>query len=209
MLSQSLQNLVDQLQTPLNPAGFRPTLAPNVGRPIIPSRQATALRSGLLEGIRWAGCVQAPRRWITRTAPHRWIMGQSARSDTIGCARLLAHHWLCGKNIVIGPKRKPSSGWASQLLGPKTSNCVVFFIVCSVFCECASFVFLHRLLCFLWTCWLCIFASFEINWHCVAKFSYFCSIQMKNDQIFKGQIYFYHAKWPQTIQKLSFFVHII
>ena len=27
---------------------------------------------------------------------------------------------------------------------------------------------------------------------------------MQNDQI-----YFYHAKWPQTIQKLSLFVHII
>ena len=30
---------------------------------------------------------------------------------------------------------------------------------------------------------------------------------MQNDQIFKGQIYFYHAKWPQTIQKLSLFYH--
>ena len=92
MLSQSLRNPVDQLKTPLNPAGFRLTLAPNVSRPIIPWRQATALRCGLLEGIRWAGCVQAPRRWITRTAPHRWIVGRSARGDPIGCARLLAHH---------------------------------------------------------------------------------------------------------------------
>ena len=92
MLSQSLRNPVDQLKTPLNPAGFRVTLAPNISRPIIPSRQATALRSGLLEGTRWAGCVQAPRRWITRTAPHRWIVGRSARGDPIGCARLLSHH---------------------------------------------------------------------------------------------------------------------
>ena len=30
MLSQSLRNPVDQLKTPLNPAGFRLTLAPNV-----------------------------------------------------------------------------------------------------------------------------------------------------------------------------------
>ena len=102
MLSQSLRNPVDQLKTPLNPAGFRLTLAPNVSRPIIPSRQATALRSGLLEGTRLAGCVQAPRRWITRTAPHRWIVGRSARGDPIGCARLLAHHWL----------RKKSCYWA-------------------------------------------------------------------------------------------------
>jgi len=92
MLSQSLRNPVDHLKTPLNPAGFCLTLAPNISHPIILSCQATALRSGLLEGIRWAGCVQAPRRWITRTAPHRWIVGRSARGDPIGCARLLAHH---------------------------------------------------------------------------------------------------------------------
>ena len=94
MLSQSLRNPVDQLKTPLNPTGFHLTLAPNISHPIIPSRQATALRSGLLEGTRWAGCVQAPCRWITRTALHRWIMGRCARGDPIGCARLLAHHSL-------------------------------------------------------------------------------------------------------------------
>ena len=92
MLSQSHRNPVDQLKTPLNPAGFRLTLAPNVSRPIIPSHQAITLRSSLLEGTRWAGYVQAPRRWITRTAPHRWIVGRSMRGDPIGCARLLAHH---------------------------------------------------------------------------------------------------------------------
>ena len=92
MLSQSLRNPVDQLKTPLNPAGFRLTLAPNVSRLIIPWRQTTALGCGLLEGIRWAGCVQALGRWITRTAPHRWIVGRSTRGDPIGCARLLAHH---------------------------------------------------------------------------------------------------------------------
>ena len=187
MLNQSIQNPVDQLKTPLNPAGFLLTLAPNVSRPIIPSRQATTLRSGLLEGTRGAGCVQAPHHWITRTALHRWIVGRSARGDPIGCARLLAHHWLLEKKLLLGPKGNQA------LVGP--SNCVVFFcIVCSVFCEHAGSVF---------------FASFEINWHCVAKFSSFSSIQMQNDQIFKGQIYFYHAKWPQTIQKLSLFVHII
>ena len=187
MLSQSLRNPVDQLKTPLNPAGFRLTLAPNVSPPIIPWRQATSLRCGLLEGIRWAGCVQAPRRWITRTAPHRWIVGRSARGDPIGCARLLAHHWLREKNVVIGPKRKPSSG---------PSNCIIF---------------LHRLLCFLWTCWLCIFASFEIKQKLTLhrKFSSFCSMQMQNGKKFKGQISFYHPKWPQALQKLSLFVHII
>ena len=92
MLSQSLRNPVDQLKTPLNPAGVRITLDPNISRPIIPWRQAIALRCGLLEGIWWAGCVQAPRCWIIRTAPHHWIVGQSARGDPIGCARLLAHH---------------------------------------------------------------------------------------------------------------------
>ena len=71
MLSQSFRNPVDQLKTPLIPAGFRLTLAPNVSRPIIPLRQATALGCGLVEQIRWAGCVQAPRRWITWTAPRR------------------------------------------------------------------------------------------------------------------------------------------
>ena len=92
MLSQSLRNPIDQLKTPLNPVGFRLTLAPNVNCTIIPWRQATALRCGLLEGIRWVGCVQALGRWITRTAPHHWIVGRSARGDTIHCARLLAHH---------------------------------------------------------------------------------------------------------------------
>ena len=124
MLSQSLRNPVDQLKTPLNPAGFRLTLAPNVSRPIIPSRQATALIFGLLEGTRWVGCVQAPRCWITRTAPHCWIIRRSARGDPIGCARLLAHHWLREKNVVIGPKRKPSSG---------PLNCVVFFASFALF----------------------------------------------------------------------------
>ena len=81
MLSQSLQNPVDQLETLLNPVGFRLTLAPNVSRPIIPWRQATTLRCGLLEGIPRAGCMQAPCRWITWTAPHHWIVGQSARGD--------------------------------------------------------------------------------------------------------------------------------
>ena len=157
MLSQSLQNLVDQLKTPLNPTGFRLTLAPNVSRPIIPSRQATALRSGLLEGIRWAGCVQAPRRWITKMAPHRWIVGRSVRGDPIGCARLLAHHWLRKKNAIIRPKGKPSSGWAIELRRFFASFalffvnvqvlyfCIVFCIVCSIFCERAGSVFLHRL----------------------------------------------------------------
>ena len=214
MLSQSLRNPVDQLKTPLNPARFHLTLAPNVSRPIIPLRQATALRSGLLEGTRWAGCVQAPRRWITRTAPHHWIVGRSARGDPIGCARLLAHHWLREKNVVIGPKRKPSSGWAVELRH-------FFCNVCSVFCERAGSVFLHRflhhLLCFLWTCWLFIFASFFESF---ALFFvnmlalYFCIVWNQLTlhskwPIFKGQINFYHAKWPQTIQKLSLFVHII
>ena len=176
MLRRSLWNPVDQLKTPLNPAGFRLTLAPNVSCPIIPSRQATPLRSGLLEGTRWAGCVQASCHWITRTAPHRWIMGRSARGDPIGCARLLAHHWLREKNVVIGPKRKPSSGWAVELRH--------FFVNVPVL--------------FLWTCWLYFFASFEITQQLTLhrKFSSFCSIQMRNDQIYKGQIYFYHAKWP-------------
>ena len=75
MLSQSFRNPVDQLKTPLNPVGLHLTLAPNVSRPIIPWRQATTLRCGLLEGIRWAGCMQAPGRWITRTTPRRWIVG--------------------------------------------------------------------------------------------------------------------------------------
>ena len=35
-IGQKLDNPVDQLKTPLNPAGFRLTLAPNVSRPIIP-----------------------------------------------------------------------------------------------------------------------------------------------------------------------------
>ena len=141
MLSQSLRNPVDQLKTPLNPAGFRLTLAPNVSRPIIPSRQATALRSGLLEGTRWAGCVQAPRRWITRTAPHRWIVGRSARGDPVGCARLLA---------PLTPRKKRCY-WAQKetklWLGRRIAS--FFCIVCSVFCERAGSVFLHRLLCFL------------------------------------------------------------
>ena len=135
MLSQSLGNPVVQLKTPLNPAGFRLTLAPNVSRPIIPWRQATALRCGLVEEIRWAGCVQAPRHWITRTTPYRWIMGRSARGDPVGCARLLAHHWLREKKHCYWAQ-KETKLW----FGP--SNCVIL---------------LHRLLCFLWTCWLCIF----------------------------------------------------
>ena len=151
MLSQSFHNPVDQLKTPLNPAGFRLTLAPNVSHPIIPQRQATTLRCGLLEGIRWAGCVQAPRRWITRTAPHRWIVGRSARGDPIGCARLLAHHWLREKKRCYWAQ-KETKLWLGRRI--------------------ASF-FLHRLLCFLWTCWLCIFASFDLFLH-----RSFCSIQM-------------------------------
>ena len=158
MLSQSLWNPVDQLKTPLNPVGFRLTLAPNVSRPIIPWRQATTLRCGLLEGIRWAGCVQAPCRWITRTTLHRWIMERSTRGDSVGCARLLAHHWLREKRSLLGPKGNQA------LVGP--SNCVVFLWTCW--------------LCFLWTSWLCFFASFEITQQLTLrrKFSSFCSIQM-------------------------------
>lgn len=139
MLSQSLRNPIDQLKTPLNPAGFRLTLAPNFSRPIIPSRQATALRSGLLDGIRWAGCVQALRRWITRTAPHRWIVGRSVRGDPIGCARLLAHHWLLEKKRCYWAQ-KETKLW----LGRRIAS-FFFCIVCSVFCERAGSVFLHRL----------------------------------------------------------------
>ena len=156
MLSQSHRNPVDQLKTPLKPAGVRLTLAPNVSRSIIPSRQATTLRSGLVEGTRRVGYVQAPRRWITRTALHRWIVGRSARGDPIGCARLLAHHWLHEKRRCY---------WARK----ETKLCLGRRI--------ASF-FLHCLLCFLWTWWLCI-ASFEINWHCVA-----------NDQLLREKIVF-------------------
>ena len=92
MLSQSLRNPMDQLKTPLNPAGFRLTLAPNVSRPIIPLRQLTALRCGLLEGIHWRCYVQAPRCWITWMASHHQIVRRSARGDLVGCARLLVHH---------------------------------------------------------------------------------------------------------------------
>ena len=54
------------------------------------------------------------------------------------------------KNIVIGPKRKPSSGWAVELRRFFVNVlalyfCIVFCIVCSVFCEHAGSVFLHRL----------------------------------------------------------------
>ena len=141
MLSQSLQNPIDQLKTPLNPAGFRLTLAPNVSRPIIPSRQAIALRSGLLEGTRWAGCVQAPRRWITRTAPHRWIVGRSARGDPIGCAWLLAHHWLrekkrcywAQKETKLWLGRRIASFFASFALFFVNVLALYFCIVCSVF----------------------------------------------------------------------------
>ena len=136
MLSQSHQNPVDQLKTPLNPEGFLLTLAPNVSRPIIPLRQLTALRCGLLEIIPRARCVQAPRRWITRTAPHRWIVGWSARGDSIGCARLLAHHWLLKKRCYWA--QKETKLWAVELR--------LFCIVCSVFCERAGSVFLHHFL---------------------------------------------------------------
>ena len=158
MLSQSFCNPVDQLKTPLNPVGFRLTLVPNVSRPIIPWCQAKALGCGLLEGIRWAGYVQAPGRWITRTAPHCWIVGRSARGDPVGCARLLAHHWLREKTLLLGPKGNQA------LVGP--SNCVVFLWTCW--------------LCFLWTCWICFFASFEITQQFTLrrKFSAFCSVQM-------------------------------
>ena len=125
MLSQSLRNPVDHLKTPLNPAGFCLTLAPNVSRPIIPSCQATALRSGLLEGTRWAGCVQAPRRWITRTVRIVGWWGDPREVILLVVLGCLPTTDSVKKNVVIGPKRKPSSG---------PSNCVFF---------------LHRLLYFL------------------------------------------------------------
>ena len=133
---------VDQLKTPLNPTGFRLTLAPNVSRSIIPSRQATTLRSGLLEGTRWAGCVQAPHHWITRTALHRWIVGRSARGDPIGCARLLAHHWLHKKRCYWA--QKETKLW----LGRRIAS--FFCIVCSVFCERVGSIF-----CIIFFCIVC------------------------------------------------------
>ena len=117
-----------------------------------------------------------------------------------GAIRERRSYWLCSaarppltlwkKNVVIGPKRKPSSGWAVELRR----------FICeragSVFCERVGSVFS---------------ASFEITQQLTLrrKFSSFVSIQMQNDEIYKGQIYFYHAKWSPTIQKLSPFVHII
>ena len=159
MLSQSLGNLVDQIKIPVNPIGFRLTLAPNVSRPIIPWRQATTLRCGLLEGIRWAGCVQVPRRWITWTTPHSWIVGRSARGDPVGCARLIAHHWLCGKKHCY---------WAQKETKLWLGRRIASFFLCTCW------------LCFLWMCWLCFFASFEITQQLTLrrKFSSFCSIQM-------------------------------
>ena len=151
MLSQSLQNPVVQLKTPLNPAGFRLTLAPNVSRPIIPWRQATALTYSLLERIRCAGSGPLDHK-------------DGSTSLDRGAIRERRCCWLCSaarppltswKSVVIGPKRKPSSGWAVELRH-------FFCLVCSVFCERAGSVFLHRLLYFLWTCWLCIFASFAL-----------------------------------------------
>ena len=92
------------------------------------------------------------------------------------------------KMLLLGPKGNQA------LVGP--SNCVVFFASFALF-------FVNVLALF--------FASFEITKQLTLhrKFSSFCLIQMQNDQIYKGQVYFYHAKWPQTIQKLSLFVHII
>ena len=128
MLSQSLRNPVDQLKTPLNPAGFHVTLAPNVSHPIIPSHQATALRSGLLEGLgglavcrlravgsqgrlRIVGSWGDPREAILLV-----VLGCSPTTDSVK------------KNIVIGSKRKPSSGWAVELRRFFVNVLALFFV---------------------------------------------------------------------------------
>ena len=90
--------------------------------------------------------MQAPGRWIIRTAPHRWIVGRSARGDPIGCARLLAHHSLHEKNVVIGPKRKPSSGWAVELRRFFASFALFFVnVLALIFVNVLALFFLHRL----------------------------------------------------------------
>ena len=157
--------------------GFCLTLARNVSRPIIPWRQAIALRCGLLEGIWWAGCVQALGRWITRTAPHRWIVGRSARGDPIGCLQLLAHHWLREKNSGVGPKRKPSSSWAVESRR--------FFV------NVLALVFLHRL-------------KLHNNWHCVENLVLFVLYKCKMTKFIRAKFIFIMQNGHKLLKKGHF-----